>query len=146
MSLDQTSLSQSLLLFCGYKGIDCNSFQIESEKDAVETLRALEFQFPHPILFIGPVEGELQWVEGVLPSIALFENKKIEEILKTLEPYFQEIEEKVEDQFFVMGPTFSVVDCILAGDLIVLVEHLKIELPREISSYIVRVKNKCRVS
>ncbi len=139
-------LSQRIILFLSYKGIDHESISFERIKNSMDVLRELEFQFPHPILFIGPVEGEIQWAEGVLPDKSLFENKQQEEILKKLNPYFQEIIDKVEDQFFVMGPTFSVVDCVLAGDLIEFKTFLEIEFPKEITTYTERVKKKCAKS
>ena len=62
-----------------------------------------------------------------------------------IRPHLEEIIEAVEDEYFIMGPTFSVADCILAADLsgLRLVEN--IELPKEITHYIERVEKHCRV-
>ena len=61
-------------------------------------------------------------------------------------PHLQEIVDMVEDQYFIMGPTFSVADCILAADLSGLRLIPRVSLPPEISGYIERVEKKCHTS
>lgn len=61
-------------------------------------------------------------------------------------PALEEIVDIVEDEYFLMGPTFSVADCVLAADLSALRTVENITLPQEIISYIERVEKKCRVS
>ena len=61
-------------------------------------------------------------------------------------PTLESIIEIVEDEFFLMGPTFSVADCVLAADLSGLRCIKNITLPKEISMYISRVEEHCRVN
>lgn len=81
-----------------------------SGADSVKILRDIEEKFPFPIGFIGPIEATFQWSTMILTSYP-----EISEDI--LAPIFEEIEEKVEDEYFLMGPTFSVADCVLASDL-----------------------------
>lgn len=60
-------------------------------------------------------------------------------------PRLEEIIEKVEDAYFIMGPTFSVADCVLAADLSGLRLVEGIELPPQIPAYIARVERQCNV-
>lgn len=62
---------------------------------------------------------------------------------ETILPVLEEIINKVEDEYFLMGPTFSVADCILAADLSGLRLVKNIDLPKEIVSYIEKVENIC---
>lgn len=59
-------------------------------------------------------------------------------------PVLQDIIEKVEEEFFLMGPTFTVADCVLASDLSGLRLVDEISLPHEIQWYIQRVEQKCQ--
>lgn len=107
---------------------------------AYETYYSAEFEkFP---------EGKKYFVEskekkrGKNFSDLRAETPKIfkENILPTLE----KIIDIVEDEFFLMGPTFSVADCVLAADLsgIRLIDNITI--PTDIKTYIRRVERHCR--
>jgi glutaredoxin 2 len=61
-------------------------------------------------------------------------------------PELNEIIDRVEEKFFVMGPTFSVADCVLAADLSGLRLVKNIPLPPEIPAYIARVEEMCGVN
>ena len=63
----------------------------------------------------------------------------------TVSPTLEEIIDMVEGEFFVMGPTFSVADCVLAADLSLLRIVEDINLPSEITQYIQRVESRCQV-
>ena len=64
-----------------------------------------------------------------------------------IRPELSEIIDRVEEKFFVMGPTFSVADCVLAADLSGLrVVESSIPLPSEIPAYISRVEEMCGVN
>lgn len=153
--------------------------------ESLSIIREIENKYPHPIGFIGPVEGLFQWSSMVMTSIpryfdvllpVLFENykeftefssggkyfksskeekrgksfdilkKETPEIFeKNILPLFEDIIEKVEDEYFLMGPTFTVADCVLAADLSGLRLVKNISLPKEITNYISRVEKRCRV-
>lgn len=68
------------------------------------------------------------------------------EIFETaVRPHLSEIIDKVEDEYFIMGPTFSVADCVLAADLSGLRIVPDIAVPIEITHYIERVEKHCRL-
>ena len=148
-------------------------------------IREIENEYPHPIGFIGPVEGLFQWSSMIMTSIpryfdillpVLFDHYKEFTDFPAGGKYFQEskekkrgktfielkkesadifeiniipllepIIEKVEDEYFLMGPTFTVADCVLAADLSGLRLVKNIKIPQEITDYIVRVEKRCRV-
>ena len=56
-----------------------------------------------------------------------------------LDSVFEEIIAKVEDEYFVMGPTFSVADCVLMSDLKEIEKTFV--LPDLIKQYTLRVEN-----
>ncbi len=60
-------------------------------------------------------------------------------------PHLEPIIDLVEDAYFIMGPTFSVADCVLAADLSGLRIVPDIALPVEIKHYIERVEQHCRL-
>lgn len=59
-------------------------------------------------------------------------------------PVLGDIIEKVEEEFFLMGPTFTVADCVMVADLSGLRLVDDITLPSEIRGYIDRVEQKCQ--
>jgi glutaredoxin 2 len=77
-----------------------------------------------------------------------FEELKIESpkiFTENILPVLEEIIYKVEDEYFLMGPTFSVADCILAADLSGLRLVKNINLPKQIIKYIERVEERCNI-
>ncbi len=73
-------------------------------------------------------------------------NERVEIFNKAIRPHLNEIIDKVEDEYFIMGPTFSVADCVLAADLSGLRIVPDIEVPTEIIHYIKRVEQRCRLN
>lgn len=201
---------QRVQLFLGYKNIPyeaivlsyhdkktpqqlCNSetlpiFDFGNGKiinESLHIIREIENFVPHPIGFIGPVEGLFQWSSMIMTSIpkyfdillpVLFDHYKefidfpeggtyfkeskeakrgktftelkseAADIFTTnVLPLLEPIIEKVEDEFFLMGPTFTVADCVLAADLSGLRLVQNIDVPKEILDYIDRVERRCRV-
>lgn len=201
---------QRVRLFLGFKGIEYESITPSyADKDtpmkltghktlpimdfgdgkvmgeSLDIIREIEYRFPNPIGFVGPVESKFQWASMVAVGIPRYfdlllpwypdaykqefgndpeglkyykEHKEAKrgvsfEILKeqspaifadSILPHMQEIMDAVEDDYFVMGPTFSVADCVLAADLSGLRCVGNIELPSELSGYIDRVERQCR--
>lgn len=167
--------SQTLPIFDFGDGIIMN--------ESLNIIREIENRFPHPIGFLGPVEGLFQWASMAMISLPRYfdmllpayfdhykefkDNQKTAQYFKSSKekkrgksfdqlkeespeifknniiPQIEEIIEKVEDEFFLMGPTFTVADCVLAADLSGLRLVHNINLPSEISSYIDRVEQKC---
>lgn len=78
-------------------------------------------------------------------SFAELKKETPEIFTKNILPQLEEIIEKVEDEFFLMGPTFTVADCVLAADLSGLRLLEGIDLPKEIGDYIRRVEVRCGV-
>ncbi len=72
-------------------------------------------------------------------------NDRVQIFDENIRPHLQDIIDKVEDQYFVMGPTFSVADCVLAADLSGLRLVPDINVPIEIINYIDRVERQCRL-
>ena len=103
-----------------------------SSEDSIKLLRDIEYNTPFPIGFIGPIESIFQWSAMILTSYSHL-NQEI------LESIFDEIIEKVEDEYFVMGPTFSVADCVLMSDLKEIEKNFV--LPDLIKQYTLRVEN-----
>ncbi len=106
----------------------------EKMGNSLSLLRDIEEFSPFPIGFIGPIESTFQWSSMILTSYP-------EISAEILESIFEEISEKVEDEYFLMGPTFSVADCVLASDLQKLSE--KFLLPDLLTGYIDRVQKTC---
>ena len=113
-------------------------------------MREIEQQHPYPIGFIGPIEQIFQWastvVNGIPKYFEIIKNKDTELFEKNILPHLAPIIEKVEDQYFIMGPTFSVADCVLAADLSKLREIPDIKVPVEIVHYIARVEKTCNTN
>jgi len=103
-----------------------------SASESVKMLRDIEEFSPFPIGFIGPIESIFQWSTMVLTSYSDINQEVLESV-------FKEIIEKVEDEYFVMGPTFSVADCVLVSDLKEI--EKKFVLPDLIKQYVLRVEN-----
>jgi hypothetical protein len=103
----------------------------EKFSGTLSSIRETEERFPFPIGFIGPIESTLQWSSMIIAALPEFSKQ-------ALEPVFAEIQEKVEDEFFLMGPTFTVADCILASDLKNLQKQMGI--PVFLTKYIERVE------
>jgi glutaredoxin 2 len=154
--------------------------------ESLDILREIELRFPHPIAFIGPVEGKLQWASMAAVGIPRYfdlllpcfpdhyqefqkfpEGKKYFQASKekrrgksfeqlkaeapklfeeNILPHLQEILDTVEDQYFVMGPTFSVADCVLAADLSGMRIVKNIAVPENLVQYIERVEKTCKVN
>lgn len=130
--------------FLAFKGISYETIVDENTVDirlcfengkistgSVTILRDIEENFPHPIGFIGPIESMFQWSTMALTSYPEIS----QDILKSI---FDEIIEKVEDEYFIMGPTFSVADCVLSADLATLPSD--IFLPPLVQEYRSRVE------
>lgn len=153
--------------------------------ESLDIMREIEYRFPHPIAFVGPVEGKFQWASMVAVGIPRYfdlllpyfpdhyeEFEKFPEgkkyfceskekkrgksfadlkaeshtlFEKNIRPHLQEIIDTVEDEYFIMGPTFSVADCVLAADLSGLRIVDEIECPEEIVKYVERVEKMCGV-
>ncbi len=111
-------------------------------ENSLHALREIEAEFPHPIGFIGPVESILQSTAMLFPKDITI--KKSENISIAFSHIFESIIEKLEYSDFLMGPTFTVADCVLAGDLKAMQTSLNAKLPPELSQYILRVENKCK--
>lgn len=115
--------------FCGFKNIEVVSVVSSITKSqSIETLREIEEKHPYPIGFVGPCEGKIVWASDMVMGDFID---------------FEEIMEVVEDEYFIMGPTFSVADCILAADLTELRLNSKILFPEGIINYIKRVELIC---
>lgn len=153
--------------------------------ESLDIIREVEYRFPNPIGFIGPIEGILQWASmaavGIpryfdlllpwypdhykkyfekFPSGAKFyqegkekkqgqtffqlKEQRIKLFNENIRPHLGEIIEKVEYEYFIMGPTFSVADCVLAADLSGLRIIPDLNLPKEITHYIERAEVRCR--
>ena len=119
-----------------------NNFQNispQTSSESLTTIRDIEEKQPFPIGFIGPIESLFQWSSMIISALPEFSQE-------ILNPIFEEIIEKVEDEYFLMGPTFTVADCILASDLknienlVIKNSTKKILLPSEIKNYIQRVE------
>ncbi len=153
-------LCKRIKLFLGYKNIPVEIvhqgnvmnpiLQTEEKEvsgDTIDILREIEYAVPHPIGFIGPVESRLQWANMMLSTTPgyqeILEGKEIsEEMTQRFAELFKEIEEHVEDEYFVMGPTFSVADCVLAADLEPLQKSFS-AFPHTLTNYITRVQKRC---
>lgn len=147
--------SKRIILFLGFKNIpytliktQTNEFpilEINEKKyigNTLNILRDIEYAFPYPIGFIGPVETKIQWASMILTSTPSFQkiiqNQEIsKEEMISYQEIFEEIEGIVEDEYFVMGPTFSVADCVLSADLSVFSS-----LSETLTNYITRVKKR----
>ncbi|HID91537.1 TPA: hypothetical protein EYP45_00240 [Candidatus Peregrinibacteria bacterium] len=110
-------------------------------ENSLHAMREIEEEHPHPIGFIGPVESLFQSTGLLLPKT--FSSQSNETIIKFFTTIFEEIIDKIEYSDFLMGPTFSVADCVLAGDLQAIEKCFNVSLPTEISEYIIRVSKKC---
>lgn len=119
-----------------------NSNSKEIFDNSLNALREIEAEFPHPIGFIGPVESVFQSTAMLIPK--KITTQKSEDILQLFSQIFDNIIDKIEYSDFLMGPTFTVADCVLAGDLNAMKTIYSITLPSELSAYIIRVENKCR--
>ena len=119
-----------------------NSTSNEVFENSLHALREIEAEYPHPIGFIGPVESVLQSTAMLIPKKITTKNS--EDILKLFSQIFDNIIDKIEYSDFLMGPTFTVADCVLAGDLNAMKTVYSITLPPEVSAYISRVENKCK--
>jgi glutaredoxin 2 len=100
--------------------------------------------------FVSDPKGKAYYREGKEAKRGItfeaLKAKRIEIFNDQVLPHLEEILEKVEDQYFVMGPTFSVADCVLAADLNGLRLVPDIALPPEIPAYIKRVEKHCHTS
>lgn len=110
-------------------------------ENSLHAMREIEEVYPHPIGFIGPVESLFQSTSLLLPKTLSSQNT--ETIFKFFTTIFEDIIDKIEYSDFLMGPTFSVADCVLAGDLQAIKSCFNISLPSELSEYIERVSKKC---
>lgn len=122
--------------------------------NSIPLLREIEYRSPHPIGFVGPVEPKVQWASMLFTSTPYFGDicKQLllkEEMSSVFTKYFlpplTDIVEMVEDEYFIMGPTFSVADCILAADMLPFISYGFDGIPTEILSYQKRVFQKCRL-
>ena len=76
-------------------------------------------------------------------SFQQLKSERIEIFENNVRPHLEPILQKIEDEFFLMGPTFSVADCVLAADLSALRIVPEIALPPQILKYCERVERKC---
>ena len=109
-----------------------SSYSEISSEDSIKLLRDIEYNTPFPIGFIGPIESIFQWSTMVLTSYSDLHQDILDSV-------FEEIIAKVEDEYFVMGPTFSVADCVLMSDLKEIEKTFV--LPDLIKQYTLRVEN-----
>ncbi len=143
-NFQKISDSNRIKLFLQYKHAKYTSKyknKLEKFDNSLNALREIELDFPHPIGFIGPVESLLQSASMIIPKNIITQNNK--DILLLFAEIFEEIIEKIEYSDFLMGPTFTVADCVLTGDLMAMQEIFEIKLPIELSTYIKKVQNKC---
>lgn len=122
--------------------------------DSIPLIREIEYRFPHPIGFVGPVEPRMQWASMIISKMPGYKDicmadeksESLQQIFTTtMLPLMEEIQDLVEDDFFIMGPTFSVADCILAADLSPLLAKNFNGMPPEIPAYCKRVLQKCQI-
>ncbi len=110
-------------------------------ENSLDAMREIEEVFPHPIGFIGPVEPLLQTSSLLLPKTLSHTDTKT--ILNFFSTLLKDITKKLEYSDFLMGPTFSVADCVLTGDLQALEQCFPITLPPPLVQYCQRVSQKC---
>ncbi len=127
--------------FLRFKGIqkieNCKEIEIEkkyiphTQEDSKKILRDIEETSPYPIGFIGPIESIFQWSSMILTA----HDELSQEIVNSV---LEQIEEKIEEEYFLMGPTFSVADCVLSSDLTEIKK--KYTLSPLVQNYITRVE------
>lgn len=177
ISFEHCPFCKRVELFCSYKNLPIEK-KIITPKDlpayghaevpivifedgsayngSIALLREIEYRFPHPIGFVGPVEGLVQstsmimngipgYFDCISPKSSLEDTEKQTIFQNNILPLLEDIIEKVENDYFLMGPTFSVADCILCGDLFPFFQNNIFEMPEEIQRYYQRVLQKCRV-
>jgi len=129
---DNTFYRGRILNFLKFKNIEFSPEKhlLKNPENSKHVLRDIEETQPFPIGFIGPIEATFQWSTMILTAYDELSQEIVDSAM-------EQIEEKVEDEYFLMGPTFSVSDCVLASDLQEV--QKKFSLSPLVESYIIRV-------
>ena len=122
--------------------INTRNNKSEIFENSLHALREIEEEFPHPLGFIGPVESLFQSTSMLIPKT--LNTKNSADIRTLFSEIFESIIDKLEYSDFLMGPTFTVADCVLAGDLQAMQHIFSLKLPKELTEYVIRVQNKCK--